>query len=206
MGTNYYARIIPTKERKDSIKQAIDKNDFIKIQELVSDTYSKPHYVYRENGSIYEGGEIHLGKRSGGWKFLWNPNWYKIIDGHVEIESKENGVINSHFVVDDPYKVFKYYDLTKDSLKRFIDRDDVEIYNEYDEKQNKEEFWNMALSWGKNDGWDCETYYNENKISHPLNCSNDYTKFLEHHGFVLNKSKVDFYSDGLLFSTSTYFS
>lgn len=205
MGTNFYARIIPTQKRKDEIKQAIDKNDFNKIQELVLNTYSKPHYTYNSNGNKYEGGEIHLGKRSGGWKFLWNTNWYKIIDGHVENEDKGNGVVSSHFVIDNPYKVFKYYDLTKKSIKQFIDREDIEIFNEYDEKQNKDDFWNMALSWGKEDGWDFETYYSKHKDMHYLDCSCDYTKFLEHYGFVMNKGKSDFYSDGLLFSTSTDF-
>ena len=35
MSTNYYARIIPTRERKEKIKQAIDNNDFDERQELI---------------------------------------------------------------------------------------------------------------------------------------------------------------------------
>ena len=48
-----------------------------------------------------EDGEIHLGKRSGGWKFLFNPNYER------------------------------YYPLTKEGLMNFLKRDDVIIYTEY---------------------------------------------------------------------------
>ena len=81
MGTNYYGRIIPTKERKEQIKQAVDNDEFDEIQSLVSMTYSSPQYYY--NNKTFAGGEIHLGKRSGGWKFLWNPNWYNDLKGHA---------------------------------------------------------------------------------------------------------------------------
>ena len=33
MGTNYYARIIPSKERKEHLKKLIDENKFDEIQE-----------------------------------------------------------------------------------------------------------------------------------------------------------------------------
>lgn len=78
MGTNYYARILPSKERKDEI----DDNDFNKIKDLIDKTYGRPYYNISENS--FSGGEIHLGKRSSGWKFLWNPNWYKIPKRHLE--------------------------------------------------------------------------------------------------------------------------
>lgn len=207
MGTNYYARIIPTKERKKEIKKAIDKNDFCEIKRLVDITYSSPEYDY-ENG--YIGGEIHLGKRSGGWKFLWNPNYYKIIKGHVEQE-QFNGGQYGHWV-EDGFDVFKYYDLTKKSIKKFIFRKDVQIYNEYGEKQEKRKFWKMALSWGyeRNDiGWDGESYEEWEKKQNPNRRSydylTDYGRFLIECGFKLNKYNTDFYSDGLRFATSTYF-
>ena len=209
MGTNYYARIIPTKERKEKIKQAIDNNDFDEIKHLVNITYSSTEYDY--NGEGYCGGEIHLGKRSGGWKFLWNPNWYKILQGHTEWEEFPGG--RSGHWVDDGYDVFKYYDLTKESIKQFIDREDVEIWNEYNEKQDKEKFWEMALNWGydKNDeGWDGESYEEWEKKQNPNRKTYDhhteYSKFIEECGFKVNKYGTDFYSDGLRFATCTDFS
>lgn len=210
MGTNYHARIIPTAKRKEEIKKSIDNNDFNEIQSLVSKTYSSPQYYFEEN--TYLGGEIHLGKRSSGWKFLWNPNWYKIMKGHTEWIDNGDGSKSGHWV-NDGYNVFKYYDLTKESIKAFIDREDVEIYNEYNEKQDKEEFWQMALNWGyeKDDkGWDGESYEEWEKTQNPnhriYDYRTDYTRFLEECGFKMCKYYTDFYSDGLRFATTTEFS
>lgn len=210
MGTNYYARIIPTKERKVQIKMAIDNNDFDEITSLVNKTYSSPQYDSETH--TYVGGEIHLGKRSGGWKFLWNPNWYKLIRGHSEVVELEPNARSYHWV-EDGFDVFKFYELTKESIKEFIDREDVEIYEEYGKKQNKEEFWKMALSWGydkDNEGWDGETYeeweQKQNPKYRPRTYKTDYSKFLKGCGFKLNKYNTDFYSDGLRFATCTEFS
>jgi hypothetical protein len=76
-----------------------------------------------------DGTKVHLGKRSSGWKFLWNFN-------------------ND-----------KYYK-DKESLLEFIRSG--RIVNEYSEELNVEEFIEMSLSWGEDDGWDLETYYEEN--------------------------------------------
>ena len=210
MGTNYYGRIIPTKEQKEEIKDSIDKNDFTQIRKLIAARYYGPSYDY-EIGD-YTAGEIHLGKRSAGWKFLWNPNWYKKIKGHTEWIDIEGGKRGRW--VQDGFDIVKFYDLTKESIKKFIDRDNIEIYNEYDEKQDKEEFWNMALNWGYNkdekEGWDGEAYeeweMKQNPNYKPIRHETDYSKFLESCGFKLNKYKTDFYSDGLRFATCTDFS
>ena len=211
MGTNYYARILPSKKRKDEIKKAIDDNDFYKIKQLIDQTYGKPYRdIYSNNG--YSGGEIHLGKRSSGWKFLWNPNWYKISKGHIEEEVKEDGWKSVHWV-NEGFDVFKYYDLTKESIKAFIDRDDVEIYDEFDEKQDKKEFYEMAMNWGygkDNEGFDGDTYeeseHKQNPNYLPMDYKTDYCDFLTECGFKLNKYNTDFYSDGIRFSTCTEFS
>ena len=209
MGTNFYARIIPTKERKQQIKEAIDNDDFERIKALVNETYSSPNYLY--DSGDYAGGEIHLGKRSAGWKFLWNPNWYKLRKGHTESEETEGG--KRYHWVEDGFDVFKYYDLTKESLKNFIDREDVVIYDEYNEKQNKDEFFKMAMEWGyikENEGWDGETYEKweakQNAKYIPHVHETEYSKFLEECGFKLSKYKTDFYSDGIRFAAFNEFS
>lgn len=51
MGTNFYARIIPTKERKEHLKKLIDNDEFDLIEDEIKELYCN---------------EIHLGKRSGG--------------------------------------------------------------------------------------------------------------------------------------------
>ena len=208
MGTNFYARIIPTKERKQQIKEAIDNDDFERIKTLVNETYSSPNYLY--DSGEYAGGEIHLGKRSGGWKFLWNPNWYKLVKGHIEEQEIPGG--KEYHWVKDGFDVFKYYDLTKESLKKFIDREDVVIYDEYDKKQNKDEFFKMAIEWGydkDNEGWDGETYEKweakQNTNYTPHVHETEYSKFLEECGIKLRKYKTDFYSDGIRFAAFNEF-
>jgi hypothetical protein len=104
-----------------------------------------------------EGTNIHLGKRSGGWKFIWNWN---------------NG---------------KYYK-TKEELFEFVRSG--RVVDEYGQQIDVEEFIIMALEWGKDDGWDSETYYKD----HP-----------EHRTHWISE-KHEEYIDGLRVSTSTDFS
>jgi hypothetical protein len=104
-----------------------------------------------------EGTNIHLGKRSSGWKFIWNWN-----DG-------------------------KYYK-TKEELFKFIR--DGRVVDEYGEQIDVEEFITMALDWGKEDGWDIETYYKENP----------------ERDISIRQGVYEQYIDGLRVSTSTDFS
>ena len=201
MGTNYYAKIIPSKERKKELHDAIDNNDVARIEKLVHELYG-PIYMEWSDNEI-KGGSIHLGKRSSGWKFLWNPNIFMIRNGHTEWEDLGNGCKRSRWITE-PSTSKYVYPLTKEGIKAFIDRVDVEIYDEYDELQDKEDFFKEALEWGKDD-WDSDAYYkkfpNESVLCH----ENEYTDFLESLGYKLSMSKSDFYSDGLRFSTSTEF-
>jgi hypothetical protein len=104
-----------------------------------------------------EGTNIHLGKRSGGWKFIWDWN---------------NG---------------KYYK-TKEELFEFIRNG--RVVDEYGQQIDVEEFITMALDWGKEDGWDSETYYKE----HPERIT------------PWSSEKHEEYIDGLRVSTCTDFS
>lgn len=144
-------------------------------------------------------GYIHLGKRSGGWKFLWNPNIYQIRNGHMkEVEP-------GHFkYIPDPDTPYYMYPLTKKGIKSFIDRKDIEIFNEYNEKEDKEEFFKMALNWDK-ESFDSDSYHLAYPDEKVWSCKNEYTNFLESLGYKLSQDKSDFYSDGLRFSTSTDF-
>lgn len=201
MGTNYYARIIPSVESKTKLQEAIEKNDFNTIDELTTKMYAQ---LGIDNGNFY-GGKIHLGKRSAGWKFLWNPNVYVTRDIYKDKDSGE-------------YRFGKYipkflYPLTKDGIKEFIQRDDVEIYDEYDEIQNKDEFFEMAINWvtWKNkEAWDSKTYYKEypnNYSGYTFRNENDLTKYLDQESInYISDSHSDFYMDGLRFSTNTDFS
>ena len=209
MGTNYYARIIPSKSKKEHLKDLIGQNDFKNIKDEIDQTYGlfKP---YSMNDVLT--GQIHLGKRSGGWKFLWNSNIYLIRNGHSEKEPIEEGHYRYHWI-EEPNTAYYVYPLTKKGIKEFIDRKDVEIYDEYDEKQDKDEFFKMALEWtvwGDKEAWDSKSYaeweQSQGQYPYASNDNSEYIKLLIQEGFKVNWPYNDFYSDGLRFSTSVEFS
>lgn len=202
MGTNYYARIIPSKARKEILKKMIDEDHFDDIKDEIADMYGESD-KWNENH-----GEIHLGKRSSGWKFLFNPNYER------------------------------YYPLTKEGLINFLKRDDVIIYTEYfsfreeDDYYSKreyvntdnpdyhqgeyfwtaEQFMDMATNWGYNDptAWDGKAY---EKYEKERNSSyNGYKRYgdKEREEFWIergyNPSYYEFYNDGLRWSTCCEFS
>lgn len=209
MGTNFYCRTIPTKQRKQELCNLINNsNDFYKIKEEINKTYDS--FGLNWNGEP-EGGVVHLGKRSGGWKFLWNPNIYIIHNGHTEWYDNKDGSKSCTWVVD-PDTYFQLYPLTKQGIWDFINRDDAEIYDEYGEWCDKKEFYNEAINWtvwGDKEAWDSDAYdayeRSQNPNYQPYKCSGKYIDMLESKGYILSKNKSDFYSDGLRFSTTTEF-
>ena len=197
MGTNYYAKIIPTKERKEYIINLIKESDpskWRKIRSSIAETYG----LLDEYD--HTGGEIHLGKCSYGWKFLWNPNTYRVRNGHTVEEEIEPGHIVYHYV-SEPDTMFQIYPLTKEGIKAFIDREDIEIYDEYEEKQDKEEFWKMVI---EREGLDGKEY--ELKDPSHINYHTEYSDFLISQGYKVEWPYTDFYSDGLRFATCNNFS
>ena len=197
MGTNYYARIIPSKERKQELYDAIEANDFYLIGQLTAEMYGRLEKSYENNGLI--GGEVHLGKLSSGWKFLWDPNVYVVRNGHME------DVNGSRMYVPDPDTPLYLYPLTKQGLHDFIFREDILIYDEYEELQDKEEFWQMAFSYGQ-EGWDAAGYEKEYP-RHIYPVTGELTNLLRSEGYKFtSSSNSDFYSDGLRFAGFTDFS
>lgn len=204
MGTNYYARIIPKEKDIKELHELINLNDFEKIRKKTCDLYEsfRPYHMNDEPT-----GQIHLGKRSCGWKFLWNPNIYQIRNGHSKKINNGGGSFTYQWEPE-PDTPYYLYPLTKEGIKAFIDRNDIEIFDEYDEKLDKDKFFNEALNWVTwkgGEAWDSDSYH----LAHPDEkdwiCKNEYTNFLESLGYKLSKNKNDFYSDGLRFSTSTDF-
>lgn len=186
MGTNYYARIIPTKERKDKLKKLIDEDKFFDIEEQFEE--------------LYKNAEIHLGKRSFGWKFLFNPNYEK------------------------------YYPLTRKGLMNFLKQDNIIIYNEYfkcdgvfkytedpDDSKNKylwtpEQFMDMALNWGNDPnkpGWSGKEYEEWERKEHGLypqylTYGDSREKYWRERGY--SPEYYNFFNDGMRWSTSCEFS
>ena len=209
MGTNFYARIIPTKKRKEELKKMIDDNDFNAVKKAVNTMYEtfEPQETTDEPTGV-----LHLGKRSAGWKFLWNPNVYLIRQGYCVREKNDGGGETVKWI-DKPYTAYYVYPLTQAGIKAFIDRDDVEIYDEYNEKQDKNEFFNMAVNWTTwkgEEAWDSKTYAEWERSKNPnyreYPSSGAYIDLLKSEGFeMISTSNHDFYSDGLRFATNTEF-
>ena len=212
MGTNYYCRRIPTKQRKSELCNLIDtSNNFSEIIEQINHTYGSFKLDYNGNPT---GNVIHLGKHSGGWKFLWNPNIYVKRNGHLETEELEPGHIR-YLWIEEPDTYYYVYPLTKDGIWDFINQEDIEVFDEYGKVLDKEEFFDGALNcttWVKNgklveayDGKSYELSKESPSIYLPKETDKDVIK-LKKCGFNVEWPFTDFYSDGLRFSTSNNFS
>ena len=209
MGTNFYARIIPTKKKKWELITLIEENKFTKILDMVDEMYrSTDDYKWY-------GGEIHLGKRSGGWKFLWNTNHWRINEGSYDLKQMK-------YI--DNWVVKKYYDLTKKSISEFLHQPNIMIVDEYysDDVGNNgdpdpeeshvwtaDQFLKMASDCDKprDDGTpklDDELYMKKYNEGGCYLYETDTTRLLRDLGYKLGTTH-DFYSDGLRFSTSTQF-
>lgn len=200
MGTNFYARIIPKEDEKNELINKIVNNQFDEIVDLASELYGERNQ-YTRKGNL-----IHLGKRSCGWKFLWNPNVIKYCDGYIDPETIEYVPV---------YKYDQMYPLTKQGITDFCNREDVIITDEYGEQYTPKEFLEMAFSWGEPDGYTGKTYeeshkedscyrnyYWSDKYQRRMHTKDDEMWF--DLGYIVEY--YDFEADGLRFSTSINFS
>lgn len=104
MSTNFYMKRLPTEEDQRTILDLAQAQEYAQLSRFVD--------------SILE--PIHLGKRSCGWKFLWNHN---------------NG---------------KYWSMTDPrTLEDFIYNKSYQIVDEYDQPYTAYEFMKMVEDWDK---------------------------------------------------------
>lgn len=186
MGTNYYARIIPKEEDKQKLKKAIDDNDFSVIESMVAEMYNPL------NEYTHKGGEIHLGKSSCGWKFLWNSNIHEYCDGYFDD--------SNHFIP--VYKYWKPYEPTKEGITTFVMKEDVIIYDEYGEVQDKQKFLDFAFN---KEGIDGKEYQTNPKYNAGTRWAESYDSLRRFISLGFKPEYREFYSDGLRFSTSIDF-
>lgn len=185
MSTNYYLRFKHKEEDKKNVKELVDSERYEDALQLLDNMCAGLHYDVCSKEFV--GTVLHIGKRSSGWTFLWETNWF----------------------FDDKGQVHKLYELNKESLKAYIDQEDADLYDEYGEKQDKEEFWKMALEWGQPDGWDYEKYCEHEKSkTHETPWSayvrQDMIDFWKKYGIDTDSYGQEFYSDGLRFSTGEF--
>lgn len=98
MGTNFYLKRKLSQEQKEKCNKLIFDDKYKDAEEILS--YTKP---------------IHLGKRSAGWKFLWNVN------------------------------NFEYFKPDKKSLLEFLNTPNSIIVDEYGREYSVERFLNEEI-------------------------------------------------------------
>lgn len=101
MGTNFYLRHIPTEKEYNEMQRALIKRQYNELHCLL-DKYS---YSY------------HIGKRSGGWQFLFAPH------------NDEDGYDKNP------------WENTLESLKKCLSDPEYEIVDEYNRIYTPEQFW-----------------------------------------------------------------
>lgn len=116
MGTNFYCRKINRKHRKMFSDDLNELSQYItyNIDNTELDLVEKVKEFIESNSDLEE--EIHLGKRSYGWQFLWDYH-----DG-------------------------KYFNSNLDSIKEFLSQDDIIIYDEYGNFYEVEQLFNDELA------------------------------------------------------------
>jgi len=195
MGTNYYAVIKAKNELRDKLIELIangDTADYDTIVNMANELYGESVFNYGEKCLI--GAKIHLGRKSYGWKFLWEHHLYTVDNGHVEETEVEPGHTIIKYV-EEPKTLYSLYgDLTKDNIRSFLMRDNVDIYNEYGELQNKEEF----IEWSFNtEGVDSLTC---GKLREQKPLADEWREPIIMGGYQIEPGATDFYSDGLRFA------
>lgn len=101
MGTNFYARRLPTEEERILIQERLSK--YLTGESNDSD-------IWQDCDNL---NSIHLGKRSSGWQFHWQTS--------------------------------NFYEQNLESIKAFLSRTDVVIYDEYEQIFTVDEFFNEEI-------------------------------------------------------------
>ena len=65
MGTNFYLKRKLSKQEKDIAKELIDNDKYDEVRDILPN-------------------DVHIGKRSYGWKFLWNANDFKYFEPNID--------------------------------------------------------------------------------------------------------------------------
>ena len=201
MGTNYYAVIKAKNDLRDKLVELItndDAADYDTIVNTACELYGDA--VFDSGKKCLVGAKIHLGKKAHGWKFLWEHHLYTVNNGHVEETEIEPGHTIIKYVAEPKTLYSLYGDLTKDNIRLFLMRDDIDIYNEYRELQNKEEFIEWAFNTEGVDSLTC------GRLREPKPVYDEWREPIIMGGYQIKLGATDFYSDGLRFAAFRDFS
>ena len=107
MGTNFYLRRNLSNDQKELLKQYIDQDEYDKIRDNLPE-------------------DIHIGKRSYGWKFLWNANKFQYFKPNIE---SLHEFLKSGDIYDEYGEKYTFGQFINDELKNCIDTgSDMESY------------------------------------------------------------------------------
>lgn len=115
MGTNFYLRKKLDKDVKELLKKYIDEDNLDAIDEVLKD--------YKE---------IHIGKRSYGWKFLWDAHYFKYFKPNKKSIFEW---LKSGDIYDEYGKKFTFDQFINDELKNCLNKGcDIQQYAMEDPK------------------------------------------------------------------------
>lgn len=115
MGTNFYLRRKLDEDTKKVLKQYVDTSNIDMIEEILKD--------YKE---------IHIGKRSYGWKFLWDAHYFKYFKPNKKSLFEW---LKSGDIYDEYGEKFTFNQFINDELKGSIDKGcDIQQYAMEDPK------------------------------------------------------------------------
>ena len=103
----------------------------------------------------------------------------------------------------EPDTLFQLYPLTKQGITDYVMQSDIEIYDEYGEKQDKKEFLDFAFN---KEGLNSKSYYEKYQERPVLISKSELINMLISEGYDIQYPYHDFESDGLRFATSNDFS
>lgn len=118
MGTNFYLRKKLSAKEKELAKQYIEDNKYDELNQLIPE-------------------DIHIGKRSAGWKFLWDAHYFK----HYE-PSKPALMewLKSGQIIDEYGQEFTFDQFINEELNGFLDKGyDIESY--YEKNPKEKYYW-----------------------------------------------------------------
>ena len=126
MSTNIYMKHIPTEKKINTVKEAINDGEYLDACELLKEIINE---------------EVHVGKISGGWQFLFapNPKYYDETKESILKFLQQSG--NGEWQLEDEYEnkidpntFFDEYvipNMQKYCLKTYLRQDQMEELNKY---------------------------------------------------------------------------
>lgn len=138
MGTNYYLRRIPTKEEIAQCHKLVDERKF-EYMDVMNEKYGAP-YLETVLEKITE--KIHIGKKSCGWRFLFqihNDLYGKSIQSCIEFLKRQTGTGMWRFI--DEYGEEISIDDFESMVRNSLDQMTIEdYYRKYPEERRWESF------------------------------------------------------------------